>query len=107
MNKHLLRKMKSALLASFLLTMLLGLYLVYESGSAEGSLALVIVYLFALAGNFFYGIPASLLIDLLMKKIDRFHFWLSGFLHIFFAIICATLFFLSEEWQKGEKHNLN
>lgn len=121
MNEHLLRKIKSALLASFFFTALLGLYLFYESGSAEGSVALVIVFLFALAGNCLYGIPVSLLIDLFTKKIVTFHFFVSGFLHIFFAfvssfiikeffyfaIICASLFFLSEEWQKGKKHNLN
>lgn len=119
MNEHLLRKIKSALLASFFFTLLLGLYLVYESGSAEGSFALIIVLLFALAGNFLYGIPVSLLIDSFTNKIVKSHFFVSGFLHIFFAfvsyfiikefyyfaIICAALFFLSEEWQKVKKQN--
>lgn len=119
MNEHLLRKIKSALLASFFFTLLLGLYLVYESGSAEGSFALIIVLLFALAGNYLYGIPVSLLIDSFTNKIVKSHFFVSGFLHIFFAfvsyfiikefyyfaIICAALFFLSEEWQKVKKQN--
>lgn len=113
--------MKSALLASFLLPMLLGIYFIYESGSTEGFFFLIIVFFFALVGNFLYGIPVSLLVDLITKKITKIKFLLSGFLHIIFAfipffilkgfntfaIICAVLFFLSEEWQMREKQDFN
>ncbi|WP_137791015.1 hypothetical protein [Bacillus sp. E(2018)] len=121
MNENLLRKIKSALLASLLLPVLLGIYSIYESGSTEDSSFLLIVFFFALVGNLLYGIPVSLLIDLITKKITKFQFLLSGFLHIIFAfisfviiegfntfaIICAVLFFLSEEWQMRKKQNFN
>ncbi|MED1863881.1 hypothetical protein P4V41_10510 [Fictibacillus nanhaiensis] len=121
MNKHLLRKMKSALIASFLLPVLMGIYTIFEGDLTDNSSFLIIVFFFAVAGNFLYGIPVSFLVDSITIKVTKLQFLLSGFLHIIFAfisfviiegfntfaIICAALFFLSEEWQKGIKQNFN
>jgi hypothetical protein len=117
MKEKLLRKVKSALLASLQLLIILGIYSIYESESVDALLFSIVIFFFALAGNFLYGIPVSLFIDYLIKKRIKFHFLLSGFLHIFFgyitffiienlnsyAVICAALFFLNDEWQKSLK----
>ncbi|ANC78855.1 hypothetical protein ABE65_019440 [Fictibacillus phosphorivorans] len=117
MKDKLLRKIKSALLASLFLIVLLGIYSIYESESVDAFLFLIVIFFFSLAGNFLYGIPVSLFIDYLLRKRIKFYFLLSGFLHVFFgyitffiienlnsyAVICAALFFLSDEWQKSFK----
>lgn len=101
------------MVASLLLPVLLGIYSINELSSVDDLSFLIIVFIFAIVGNFMYGIPVSLLIDYLTSKMIKFQFLLSGFLHIIFAsisfvfigefntfaVICAVLFFLSEEWQ--------
>ncbi|MBD7964957.1 DUF6843 domain-containing protein [Fictibacillus norfolkensis] len=121
MSGNLSRKIDSALFSAFLLPGLLSFYFIYDYGFSEDLFILLIILFFTLVGNFFYAIPVSILIDWITKSIRRSQFFISGFLHIFFgfitifiierlnffAITCAVLFFLSEEWQKRKKNPFN
>ncbi|MGD6803461.1 DUF6843 domain-containing protein [Rossellomorea aquimaris] len=74
-----------------------------------------IVLLYAMAGNFLYGIPVSLISDLLTRKLEKGRFFAAAGIHILlgfatvfviegfaiFAVICAALFFGLDEWQKS------
>ncbi|MBH0169121.1 DUF6843 domain-containing protein [Fictibacillus sp. 18YEL24] len=121
MTGNLSRKIDSALFSAFLLPGLLSFYFIYDYESYEDLFILLIILFFTLVGNFFYAIPISILIDWITKSCGRFQLLISGFLHIFFgfitffiieglnffAIACAVLFFLSEEWQKRKGNPFN
>lgn len=121
MSENLSRKIDSALFSAFLLPGLLSFYIIYDYGFSEDLFILLIILFFTLVGNFFYAIPVSILIDWITKSCRKSQFFISGFLHIFFgfitffiieglnlfAIACAFLFFLSEEWQKRKENPFN
>ncbi|WNB92437.1 hypothetical protein [Bacillus sp. NEB1478] len=81
----------------------------------------IIILIVLLIGNFVYMIPVSLFSDSLTKKMGKYRFMGSAFIHIFFAvltmllikglalfsIICTVFFLLSDEWQKRKKNNSN
>ncbi|MFC0190169.1 DUF6843 domain-containing protein [Fictibacillus aquaticus] len=80
----------------------------------------LIVAFYAGVGNYFYGIPVSFLSDFLTKKAGDYRFAAAGFVHIFpallifvwtrdltfFAVICALVFFLADEWMKKKKDSI-
>lgn len=115
MFKDKFRKMKAALYSS--LTFTLGLFLIsiFEEPSSILSgdhLSLLMAVLFySLLGNFIYGLPASLMAEVISIRFFTIRIWLSGFIHIAFglityfimpglfipAIICSILFFALDE----------
>lgn len=72
---------------------------------------IIVVFTFSLLGNFIYGLPASLIAELISKKFAAFRFWLSGLIHIGFglvtyfifpgfsipAVCCSVIFFIVDE----------
>ena len=99
----------AALFTSLVLSGLLGIRSLLES---EGYLFLLIIFFLSLVGNIVYGVPVSFLSDFLSKRLHKGRVVLAGFLHIFFgfitfyviegyaffAVICAALFFIIDEW---------
>jgi|GEM_PF-1641298 len=77
----------------------------------------VFVTIFTAIGNLVYGIPVSLLSDIITKKLIRSRFIVAAWIHIFFgfltvflirnlvlfSVVCALLFFLFDEWQKSRE----
>ncbi|WP_404445467.1 hypothetical protein LG307_19390 [Sutcliffiella horikoshii] len=104
----LLRKLVSALFSSIILS--IGLLLTSSWNSGEiGYILLVLI--FALIGNYIYGVPVSFLSELLTKSLNKSRVYVAGFLYIFFgyitvlvieglaifSIICAVLFYFIDE----------
>lgn len=113
MGDKLSKKVISATFATISFILLYGILVGFLSSSKEDILFIVIIFFFAVVGNFIYAIPVSFLSDALTKKFTKFRFLMSAILHIFFAwitslgifaITCAVLFFLMEEWQKRDKN---
>ncbi|MFA1712233.1 hypothetical protein ACDX66_10995 [Peribacillus frigoritolerans] len=112
------RKIKVAFYSS--VTFTIGLFLVslFEVPSFKfdgNSLIILVVLLYSLIGNFFYGIPASLFAEFISMKFFNIRFWFSGFIHIgfglatyfivpggffLFAVICSIIFFALDEITK-------
>jgi hypothetical protein len=101
------RKIKAAFYTSFAFTILVSIF-------TEGSFtwpSFLIVLFFSILGNFIYGLPASIIAELVSMKFSNYRFWVSGFLHIGFglatyliepgffipAFICSVLFFAFDE----------
>jgi glycopeptide antibiotics resistance protein len=112
MGDKLSKKVISATFATVSFILLYGILAGIFSSSKEEMFFIVIIFFFALVGNFIYAIPISFLCDALTKNFTKFRFLISAILHIFFALItslgifaitCAVLFFLMEEWQKRDK----
>ncbi|KAA0548525.1 hypothetical protein FZW96_08105 [Bacillus sp. BGMRC 2118] len=103
------------ILAGFIQSVVTGDPIGSEELSSSGFL--LIVFLYAALGNFFYGIPVSYISDFITKKTTTFRFVLAGFIHIgfgflttiilegfgLFAVACSILFFLLEEFQRSRK----
>ncbi|MBT2668330.1 hypothetical protein J7J00_23095 [Bacillus sp. ISL-4] len=112
------RKIKVAFYSS--LTFTIGLFLVsiFEEPSFnfDGDFSLIIIVLFySLIGNFVYGLPVSLIAEIISMKYFNIRFWLSGLIHIgfglatyfidpggffIFAVICSIIFFALDEITK-------
>jgi hypothetical protein len=112
------RKIKVAFYSS--VTFTIGLFLVsfFEEPSfkLDGDFLIIMVVLFySLIGNFFYGLPVSLIAEFISMKFSNIRFWLSGFIHIgfglatylidpggffIFAVICSIIFFALDEITK-------
>jgi glycopeptide antibiotics resistance protein len=112
MGDKLSKKVISATFATVSFILLYGILAGIFSSSKEEMFFIVIIFFFALVGNFIYAIPISFLCDALTKNFTKFRFLISAILHIFFALItslgifaitCAVLFFLMDEWQKRDK----
>ena len=105
-------KIMAALFTSLVLSGFLGIMSLIES---DGYLFLLIVFFLSLFGNIVYGVPVSFLSDFLSKRLLKGRVVFAGFLHIFFgfitfyviegyaffAVICAVLFFIIDEWLKS------
>ncbi|MFJ9383746.1 hypothetical protein ACIROD_08305 [Peribacillus sp. NPDC101481] len=110
------RKIKVAFYSS--LTFTIGLFLVsiFEEPSfkLDGDFfqIILIVFFYSLMGNFFYGLPVSLIAEFISMKYFNIRFWLSGVIHIgfglatyfidpggffIFAVICSIIFFALDE----------
>ncbi|QHE63395.1 hypothetical protein FHE72_22180 [Rossellomorea vietnamensis] len=113
------RKIKAAIYTSICFT--IGLFIFYFAASlfrgdaymVEGDyfLSVVVVLLLSLLGNFAYGLPASLIAEIISMKVLRNRRWVSGLIHIGFgaltyfiypafslpAVCCSALFFLWDE----------
>jgi MFS family permease len=112
MDDKLLRKISAAFYSAILFVGIYSLILLILSGFSSELFTILIVFFFALIGNFMYAIPVSILSDKLTRKFTIFRFGFSAFLHIFFAcltylligglsiyaIACAVLFLLTDEW---------
>lgn len=112
------RKIKVAFYSS--LTFTIGLFLVsiFEEPSfkLDGDFFLMVVLFYSLMGNFFYGLPVSLIAEFISMKFFNIRFWLSGAIHIgfglatyfidpggffIFAVICSIIFFALDEITKA------
>ncbi|MFE4813741.1 hypothetical protein ACFQ9Y_21820 [Peribacillus simplex] len=110
------RKIKVAFYSS--LTFTIGLFLVsiFEEPSfnfdGDFFLIIIIVLFYSLIGNFLYGLPVSLIAEIISMKYFNIRFWLSGLIHIgfglatyfidpggffIFAVICSIIFFALDE----------
>ncbi|WP_113930611.1 hypothetical protein [Bacillus sp. P14.5] len=104
-------KLKPALYSSLILSA--GVFVL---GLIDGAFLLSFIVLFyALAGNFLYGIPVSLLSEFFTKKLDKGRFFAAAAIHILFgfvtvfvieglaafAVVSAVLFFVVDEWRKS------
>lgn len=112
MGEKLSKKVISATFATVTFILIYGILAGIYSSSKEEMFFIIIIFFFALFGNFIYAIPISFLCDALTKYFTKFRFLMSAILHIFFAwitslgifaISCAVLFFLMEEWQRRDK----
>ena len=108
------RKIKVASYSS--LTFTIGLYLVSIFKLDGDSFQTILIVLFyTLMGNFFYGLPVSLIAEFISIKYFNIRFWLSGLIHIgfglatyfidpggffIFAVICSIIFFALDELTK-------
>ncbi|MBT2646794.1 hypothetical protein J7E52_08670 [Bacillus sp. ISL-34] len=118
------RKIKVAFYSS--LTFTIGLFLVsiFEEPSfnLDGDFfpIIVIVLFYSLIGNFFYGLPVSLIAEFISMKFFNIRFWLSGLIHIGFGfatyfidpggffisgVICSIIFFALDEITKVYSSN--
>lgn len=110
------RKVKAAFYTAIIFT--LGLYIFYVFASlfdgwisGDLFLSMVMVFLFSLIGNFLYGIPVSVMAEIISMKFMGKRVWVSGLIHIGFgavtyfyhpgfslaAVCCSVLFFLLDE----------
>ncbi|CAN7173416.1 hypothetical protein [Rossellomorea sp. LjRoot5] len=113
------RKVKAAFYTTVCFT--IGLFIFYfslsifagDSYSTGGELSLfvLVVFLFSLIGNVFYGLPVSLVAEYISIKFSSMRPWVSGVIHIglgaitYFifpglslgAISCAVIFFIIDE----------
>ncbi|WP_258265106.1 hypothetical protein [Rossellomorea sp. SC111] len=91
------------------------------SAGGELSLFILLVFFFSLFGNFLYGLPVSLIAEVISMRFSSMRAWISGFIHIGFgevtyfifpgyslgAICCAVIFFLIDErMRKNSKEKL-
>ncbi|TYS17706.1 hypothetical protein FZC78_07545 [Rossellomorea vietnamensis] len=109
-----LEKLKPALYSTLIIFSFFFIPSLFEEGAVWFSF---IVLFYAAAGNFLFGIPVSLISDLLTRKLDKGRFLAAAGIHIFFgavtiifidglaffAVVCAALFFLLDEWEKGRR----
>ncbi|UAL47001.1 hypothetical protein K7887_19430 [Sutcliffiella horikoshii] len=114
----LLRKLVAALFSSIILS--LGLLLM-SSWDSEQKGFILLVLIFALFGNFIYGIPVSFISEFLTKSLAKSRVFVAGFIYVFlayiagvvieglafFSIICAVLFYLIDEGIKVVKDTPN
>jgi hypothetical protein len=105
------RKLKSAFFTTLILGVLFFLFELIQEGSA---VFFILVLFYSAIGNFLFGIPISFLSDFLTKKLIKYRFIVTGFIHILFGFlttlvigrlglfagVCSLLFFLLEELQK-------
>jgi Na+/melibiose symporter-like transporter len=113
------RKFKAAIYTSICFT--IGLFIFYfvvslfrgDAYMVEGDyfLSVVVVFLLSLLGNFVYGLPVSLVAEVISMKVLRNRRWVSGLIHIGFgavtyyiypafslpAVCCSVIFFLWDE----------
>ena len=109
------RKIKVAFYSS--LTFSIGLFLVsiFEEPAFNLDGDFIVVLFYSLIGNFFYGLPVSLIAEFISMKYFNIRFWLSGLIHIgfglatyfidpggffIFAVICSIIFFALDEITK-------
>lgn len=106
-------KLRPALYVSLLIS---GLFFI-AGLFGGGFLFSFLVFMYAVAGNFIYGIPVSLLSDFLTRNLSNGRIFVAGIIHIFFgfiiliiideyayfAIIDAILFFLIDEWLRNRR----
>ncbi|MGE1103206.1 hypothetical protein [Peribacillus simplex] len=109
------RKIKVAFYSS--LTFSIGLFLVsiFEEPALNLDGDFIVVLFYSLIGNFFYGLPVSLIAEFISMKYFNIRFWLSGSIHIgfglaayfidpggffIFAVICSIIFFALDEITK-------
>jgi len=113
------RKMKVAFYTSMTFTIGFFLFSIFLSIKEEHSfhfnrelcIILIIVLFYSLLGNFLYGLPVSVIAEMISMKFFHFRIWLSGFIHIGFgfgtyfllsdflipAIICSIIFYALDE----------
>ncbi|MGD6990955.1 DUF6843 domain-containing protein [Sutcliffiella horikoshii] len=110
----LLRKLVAALFSSIILS--LGVLLM-SSWDSEQKGFILLVLIFALFGNFIYGIPVSFISEALTKSLKKSRAFVAGFIYVFlayitgvvieglaiFSIISAVLFYLIDEGIKVVK----
>ncbi|ART78025.1 hypothetical protein B4U37_19170 [Sutcliffiella horikoshii] len=110
----LLRKLVAALFSSIILSLCLFLMSSWDS-EQKGFILLVLI--FALFGNFIYGIPVSFISEALTKSLKKSRAFVAGFIYVFlayitevvieglaiFSIISAVLFYLIDEGIKVVK----
>jgi Na+/melibiose symporter-like transporter len=113
------RKGKAAIYTSICFTF--GLFMFYfvvslfrgDAYMVEGDyfLSVVVVLLLSLLGNFVYGLPASLVAEIISMKVLKYRRWMSGLIHSGFgaltyyiypgislpAVCCSVIFFLWDE----------
>ncbi|MGD6957376.1 DUF6843 domain-containing protein [Rossellomorea aquimaris] len=108
-----MNKIKPALYTSLILSTFLMIFSIMDGGIW----LFPIVFTYSLAGNLAYGAPVSLLSDWLTRKLVKGKLFAAGFIHAFlgaityfvidgfawFAVICAVIFFLIDEWLKRKK----
>ncbi|MFJ5748175.1 hypothetical protein ACIP97_06150 [Peribacillus frigoritolerans] len=111
------RKIKVAFYSSVTFTIgFLVSFFEEPSFKLDGDFLIIMVVLFySLIGNFFYGLPVSLISEFISMKFSNIRFWLSGFIHIgfglatylidpggffIFAVICSIIFFALDEITK-------
>ncbi|MCK1992135.1 hypothetical protein GW626_17425 [Peribacillus muralis] len=118
------RKIKVALYSSLSFTIGLLLLSAFDEPSStltgDTLSSMIVVLFYNVMGNFIYGLPASLLAELISIRFFAIRIWLSGFIHIGFglityfimpglfipAIICAILFFALDEITKPHLTNI-
>jgi hypothetical protein len=104
------RKIKAAFYTSLAFTII---YFLFTEKNFTWDILpfLLILLFFSILGNFLYGLPASIIAELVSKKLSNYRFWVSGFIHIGFglatyliepgfflpAVICSVLFFAFDE----------
>ncbi|MFF2457722.1 hypothetical protein [Peribacillus simplex] len=106
------RKIKVAFYSSLTLTIGLFLVSIFEETSLNSGGDFIVVLFYSLIGNFFYGLPVSLIAEFISIKYFNIRFWLSGLIHIgfglatyfidqggffIFAVICSIIFFALDE----------
>ncbi|WP_027408870.1 DUF6843 domain-containing protein [Anoxybacteroides tepidamans] len=114
------RKIKSALFSTLALSGSIFLLDFIKGFEENPFINFIVVFIYAAIGNFLYGIPVSILSDIITKKLVRYRFIAAAWIHILFglltifmirelwmySVICSLLFFLSEEWQRRRKRNV-
>ncbi|ANX13998.1 hypothetical protein ABE41_018455 [Fictibacillus arsenicus] len=121
MNKTFTDKCEAALYSSIIFILFIIILMIPEFMKYGISWAIIIevipIFIIALLGSLFYGIPVSLLSENLTKNLYSTRFLIAGFIHIFFgfltilvlkgfglfAVGAFLLFFLCDEWLKREK----
>ncbi|RZT21336.1 DUF6843 domain-containing protein [Fictibacillus sp. BK138] len=121
MNKNFTDKCEAALYSSIIFILIIISLMIPEFmnyGISWASIIEVIpIFIIALLGSLFYGIPVSLLSEKLTKNLYNTRFLIAGFIHMFFgfltilvikgfglfAVGTSLLFFLCDEWLKREK----
>lgn len=120
MGDNLFRKINAAFYTTILFVGIYALLILILSGFTSELFTILIVSFFVLTGNFMYAIPVSILSDKLTKKFTKYRFAFSTLLHIFFAfltyfiigglsiyaIACAVLFLLTDEWLSKNRERL-
>ncbi|WP_341357415.1 hypothetical protein [Rossellomorea sp. y25] len=105
-----MNKLKQAIYTSLILSTFLMIISILDGGIVLFPFVLI----YSLAGNLAYGIPVSLLSDRLTRRLSKGRIMAAGFIHAFFgaityfvidgfawfAVICAVIFFLVDEWLK-------
>ncbi|MGV3467192.1 MAG: hypothetical protein ACO1OT_18115 [Heyndrickxia sp.] len=119
LSKDKCRKIKVAFYTSMTFTIGFFLFSIYLSIKEEQSfhlnselfIILIIVLFYSLLGNFLFGLPVSVIADIISMKFFHFRIWLSGLIHIGFgfgtyflvsdflipAIFCSIIFFALDE----------
>lgn len=107
------KKIRIAFYTSLIFTVLFTLIALFRGSDLTVEILpfVVIVLFYCLFGNLFYGLPASVIAELVSNQFDRARVWVSGFIHIgmglatyfilvdFFvpAAICSIIFFALDE----------